>query len=440
MKIKETFIEFGIETTAHGIPNIIRAKSWILKIMWLFFVTKSSAFCCFMIFKSIDNYLDFEVVTKIHLQSNLPIEFPTVSICNWSPIVTDEAKVYFEENYYNLTEKFDDNVWFYKYSNIYNKSTDDKKNLGLKLEEFIYECRFNSKACEYEKDFVWFYDFYNGNCFRFNSGRNSTGHSIGKKNVYKIGRYSNLELNIFTGNYSPEAFTGLNIIVHNSSVNPSLTEGFQIPTGFQTYVAIKKIFINKKEYPYSDCISDINSHKSELVQAILKTGYKYRQIDCFDLCEQSYIINNAGCYFPGLLNLNDSKPCLSPEEIERYFNKSSEFLSFNLKNYCGPKCPLECDYVQYNTESSYANMKYSGDLHEKNTNLSLSVFYDSTSYTTIEEMAKTDLIDLIANIGGTLGLFLGISVLSFVEIFQLIGNIIIFSVKKNSVKTFDFEN
>ena len=48
------------------------------------------------------------------------------------------------------------------------------------------------------------------------------------------------------------------------------------------------------------------------------------------------------------------------------------------------------------------------------------IFYDSLSYKTIEESAKTGWIDLISNIGGTLGLFLGISLLSFGEILEIL--------------------
>ena len=301
MKIKELFIEFGSCTTCHGIPNITRVKSLTLRIMWLFFFLVSKAFCCYMIFTSIDSFFDFEVVTKIHIENHLPIEFPTISICNLNPYVKEEAKQYFSENNGNLTEQFGDYIWgIYNFLKIHNLSSQVKKSFGLNLSEFIYECYFDNDICDYENDFVWFYDFDNGNCFKYNSGKNATGHTIDKKKVYKIGKDPGLNLKIFTSN-SYQDFTGLKIIIHNSSVNPSSNEGFEVPTGFKTNVAVNRLFIYKKEYPYSNCISDIGSHKSELVQAILKTGYKYRQIDCFDLCQQSFIINNAGCYFPGLL-------------------------------------------------------------------------------------------------------------------------------------------
>ena len=51
--------------------------------------------------------------------------------------------------------------------------------------------------------------------------------------------------------------------------------------------------------------------------------------------------------------------------------------------------------------------------------LKLNIFYDSLEYEYITEKPKMNLVDLLANIGGTLGLCLGISVLSFIEIFEI---------------------
>ena len=51
---------------------------------------------------------------------------------------------------------------------------------------------------------------------------------------------------------------------------------------------------------------------------------------------------------------------------------------------------------------------------------SLKISYKDIEYTIIGEQASITLIDLIANIGGTLGLFIGISLLSFVEIAEIL--------------------
>ena len=57
--------------------------------------------------------------------------------------------------------------------------------------------------------------------------------------------------------------------------------------------------------------------------------------------------------------------------------------------------------------------------------LAVNVFYPSSSLTRITEEAKTGIIDTVMpNIGGHLGLFLGMSVLTFVEVIELTFEII----------------
>ena len=52
--------------------------------------------------------------------------------------------------------------------------------------------------------------------------------------------------------------------------------------------------------------------------------------------------------------------------------------------------------------------------------LAINVFYNSLSYLSFTEHAKIHVVDLVSNVGGTLGLFLGISFLSFAEIFECV--------------------
>ena len=66
--------------------------------------------------------------------------------------------------------------------------------------------------------------------------------------------------------------------------------------------------------------------------------------------------------------------------------------------------------------------------------LHLQIKYNSNiEYTTISEQEALTIIDMIANVGGTLGLFIGISLLSFLEMIEIIikiGSILV----KNKVK------
>jgi hypothetical protein len=56
----------------------------------------------------------------------------------------------------------------------------------------------------------------------------------------------------------------------------------------------------------------------------------------------------------------------------------------------------------------------------KESHLVLNVYYPSVEYTEIVEIPKTNFLDLIANLGGVLGIFLGFSIFSLVEFAELI--------------------
>lgn len=112
-----------------------------------------------------------------------------------------------------------------------------------------------------------------------------------------------------------------------------------------------------------------------------------------------------------------------------------------MNEFCGENCPLECDSITYTTSSSsviypsdiFASLlKDNKEIQERFDNrqdvtvdelraniLSLAVYYNSLSYLSFTEIVKIEMVDLVAGIGGTLGLFLGVSFLSAVEIFDL---------------------
>ena len=50
----------------------------------------------------------------------------------------------------------------------------------------------------------------------------------------------------------------------------------------------------------------------------------------------------------------------------------------------------------------------------------VNLFNDKLSYTSSEDSPSMDIVALFGSVGGTLGLFLGLSVLSFCEVFHVI--------------------
>lgn len=115
----------------------------------------------------------------------------------------------------------------------------------------------------------------------------------------------------------------------------------------------------------------------------------------------------------------------------------------DVQSMCGNECPLECQRVIYNQYTSFAHYPseiYANSLmanpriqsfyaqnlsrltHDslKQNMLQMFVYYGDLGYEEYNEVETMTWVDLISNIGGTLGLFLGMSFLSFVELLDVI--------------------
>ena len=136
------------------------------------------------------------------------------------------------------------------------------------------------------------------------------------------------------------------------------------------------------------------------------------------------------------------KPCQTIDDIRCCYSVNYILQTSNGKferEMCLNECPLECEYVTYITSvstsvypsSSYADgiIKYmiQARLNKQNVSLydirnnmlAINVYYSKLNYKSYQESAKTEMVDLVSNIGGTIGLFLGVSFLSFIEIIDL---------------------
>ena len=98
----------------------------------------------------------------------------------------------------------------------------------------------------------------------------------------------------------------------------------------------------------------------------------------------------------------------------------NNFTSHKMINECSKYCPLECDFEQYEAFLSF----HMSENMSKNETLKFKIYFKDLTYILISQEPKIELFDLISGIGGLLGLFLGVSFLSFIEIFEIIFEVI----------------
>ncbi len=92
--LKAILSEIVLASSLHGIPGILRTKYKFFKFVWaLSFIVSSSA-CAFMLFNSVDEYFNYEIVTTTTVKTEMPAKFPEITICNSNPLMTNEALEY----------------------------------------------------------------------------------------------------------------------------------------------------------------------------------------------------------------------------------------------------------------------------------------------------------------------------------------------------------
>ena len=442
--ILNTLKEVLYNSTGQGIVKILRNQYKSVQIMWLTTLIFSSTLCFFLITQNILNFFKFDVNTKTRKITEIPMVFPTVSICNKNMFQTSYALDYIKQIIFvhNLTNIFEtgnktitddeiQEILFLAASNTLSNNFNDemRKKLSLDISDTIKSCKFDDNSCGLE-DFYWKYNRYLGNCFIFNSGINKSKlretNQIGKRNGLSLTLYHSIikELKELYPDY------GLTVKIENSSNwNVDFVYGIDLLSGFSNNLVIEKIFVNKIKYPYSNCdvdYNDTNSKLSNLYKAFVYSSHPYKEQYCLDFCYQMMAYEKCNCTDQEALSLNNdfNEICLTLAQSRCLDEVYKEFLSENLISNCMPNCPLECHESYFKTSLSFSKF----DKSDENL-LKLNIYYDELSYTVINEAISLSIFEVLSNIGGTLGLFLGLSLLSFVEVIEVLINVI-FILKK----------
>ena len=159
---------------------------------------------------------------------------------------------------------------------------------------------------------------------------------------------------------------------------------------------------------------------------------------------QRFILLECNCTNSNLISLfTNSSQCSTPKQkkcMTNLFTTQKIFKNHFFQKNCLEDCPFECNYNQFDFSlSSYKSLPdfYLSFLNSKpyltsdfisneinaetarKSFISLNIFYETLSYDISSESPQLSLITLFANIGGYLGLFLGVSVFSLIETIQV---------------------
>ena len=161
--------------------KVFTEKSSVLKFVWLVCFLLFSVVTAFCVARNFHDYYSYEVVFKIEIVNEKPIEFPAITICNANPFTTLSAQDLLNNittfNYAKNVNTFSSdgifNVSFvYEMGRMYASrnqyKTVDKKRFGTELN--ISQKYFNNQLLT-SSDFTWYFNYFYGNCQQFNANR-----------------------------------------------------------------------------------------------------------------------------------------------------------------------------------------------------------------------------------------------------------------------------
>ncbi|CAF0905049.1 unnamed protein product [Brachionus calyciflorus] len=428
-------------STSHGLPNLARNESRILRIAWAIATLASWSYSFYLVISCILAFFNYKTITNTRQVYEAPSFFPAVDVCNLYPYpdldMTKDPEIYIHDRIRSADKQL-----YYVLIDIESSYNDSALyDSGFKIEDLIKSCKFNGKACDYS-DFYRYHNWYHGNCYRFNGGLNSNETTIPLKNSSKAGWRNGLQLELYAGiDLSLTYRTGFRIVIHNQSeeIFPE-EDGINVPAKTETNIGIYRTFIKRLSSPYNEL--NEKSPNNEIIQIILKefNRTKYSQKFCQKICLQKYIYEKCKCMdlsLPPLTKqINKNLTGCLETDFDCRDEAEIEFFNSNLVDKCNSFCPLECTETIFSTEISSTsfptewyleNFIRKIEAQENNSNASdessmllVNIFYNDLIYTIIEESPEVTPEFLLGQIGGYLGLFIGISVLSCMENVELV--------------------
>ncbi|XP_017274913.1 acid-sensing ion channel 2 isoform X2 [Kryptolebias marmoratus] len=293
--------------------------------------------------------------------------------------------------------------------------------VGHDLNEMMLSCKYQGQNCTHG-DFKTVFTRY-GKCYMFNAAEE--GKTL--RTTMKGGTGNGLEimLDIQQDEYLPvwgdtddTAFeAGVRVQIHSQAEPPFVHElGFGVAPGFQTFVATQEQRLTYLPPPWGECES-----------RALESGFfqVYSVTACRIDCETRYIVENCNCrmvHMPG-----DASYC-TPEQYKDCAEPALAKLSAVESSSC--MCRTPCNMTRYNKELSMVKIpsKTSARYLQKKFNKSekyitdnilvLDVFFEALNYETIEQKKAYEVAGLLGDIGGQMGLFIGASILTILELFD----------------------
>lgn len=437
------------DLSIHGLPRITKHKSFISRLFWGALFIAASAWLFTVLVYSVQKYSERNFITKILKERQDKMRFPTLTICD-TDMSTD----------FNDMKSFPTNCAEYLNKQTGNKSKLVTYGCKLFLAGLKDGCIFGTKnKCSFPKNFTASknYDL----CYSFN--REGTLYQDARERAF------GLEVLMFKNDSEVETYDissvpplrttqfnrGLLLMVHPADEYIGYSNEGSIPLmpGTWTEVVLQKEIHQRLKAPYSTNCS------SNTTIPLLFAG-RLTESNCYYSCLLHKFYKECGDV------LDMARPFMSNETFptkEQNISKVDQCVSDVYANAGSLECDcnLPCYAEKYATKVSTTPLRKASftasmrkdlanalniqpedfDIHQIMKHIvRLSVFYESFTTDNYIDHPLQDLEALLSNFGGLMGLFVGASVISVLELLALIVTSLFRRLVKRKISTGDSMN
>uniref|UniRef100_A0A7E4VUB1 Uncharacterized protein n=1 Tax=Panagrellus redivivus TaxID=6233 RepID=A0A7E4VUB1_PANRE len=473
MSLLLVFTDFADWTSAAAIPQIHYAINRMFRIAWIIIYIVLLCLAIWQVATVIIKFLSYPSAIVPYMQFGSQ-QFPVINICPGNPYPWDKVNstggfgnIAALASQYALvmgggwSDVTPDTFGLNAEMTRYEKTSFANEALVLlaaqlttaqidavspDISDFILQCNFNGVPCS-TSDFTAFYDATYGKCYSFNSN--------GTFKTNRAGTNYGLSLVALAAQQRPNGnkvmlpmTTGAGVILNVNSINESPemhSQAITAPVKQQTLIGFTKTRISRLGKPYSECAS------TDAMTTLYYPNNIYTQDLCYNACMQKHIYESIQCADPRLGRPAAFPVCTTAKLTALRSLRDNQ--DKNNANYFDPiqscDCKLPCDEVDYDKTVTFALAPQNGynflpssmsdqtyscscvvnctfgstaectSWFQENT-VHMKFYFESLDYDLYEETASYTFSQMTNELGGQLSLFLGISIISIVEMGALI--------------------
>lgn len=431
--------EFCSETTAHGFGRLASSSSAIERLIWLVCLVSALTYTFVQGFRLVSDYFSYPVDVKVTMKHTEDLEFPAIVVCNMNAIRKQALHEVAKKPIWKQAGSQNGSLQklkSYKRALLASLDNDVKRSIGHQAEDFILECNWKGENCGPE-NFTWFGNYEYGNCYVFGAG-NMTQNISAPGNQNGLSLLLNIEADEYLGDFS-ESYGAVVEVANGKEVFFPEENGYLVAPGQITNIGFSARMVKRLDFPYEGTYCGYPGDKSQV-------PYSYSQMACFKSCYAENQKKECGCadiqypVTPHCNPLNSTQDrCLREVNVKIRLS--------NIKCLCNEDCKL----IEFLVSTSSALWPTDGyltrlrsilgnkasnvtsTLSEARRNLArVHIFYKSMTVEVIAQRPRYQFKDLISNVGGSLGLFTGISLLTLAEFVKLMFDLTRFSCKKKT--------